>query len=100
MSKKPVTEVPLMTTDEEAEAFLGQDLSSLDWSKFKRVHFELRPKTERVNMRFPKQLLDAARARAEAEGIPYQRYIRRAVEAALSAEPVSERDAPNLKRTG
>ncbi len=32
--------VPKMTTDEEVEAFLDQDLSDLDFSQFKRVHFE------------------------------------------------------------
>jgi len=87
MSGKRVTRVPVMTTDEEAEAFLDQDLSDLDFSQFKPLHLELRPKTERVNMRFPKSLLDAARAKAEAEGIPYQRFIRRAVEMALAAPP-------------
>jgi predicted DNA binding CopG/RHH family protein len=35
-------------------------------------------------MRLPKTLLDAARARAKEEGIPYQRFIRRAVEEALA----------------
>ena len=93
MLKTKVTDVPVMVTDEEAEAFLAQDLSDLDYSKFKRVHFELRPKTDRVNMRLPKALLDAVRARAEAEGIPYQRYIRRAVEEALSRQGAPTRKA-------
>ena len=86
MTGKRPTEVPIMTTDEEAEAFLEQDLSGLDFSKFKPMRFELAPKSERVNMRLPKLLLDAVRARAEGEGIPYQRYIRRALETAV-AEP-------------
>lgn len=34
--------VPNMTTDEEAEAFLDQDLSDLDFEQFKPVKFELR----------------------------------------------------------
>ncbi len=84
MLKKIVIDVPVMTSDEEAEAFLAQDLSHLDYSKFKRVHFELQPKTERVNMRLPKSLLDAARAKAAEEGIPYQRLIRRALERELT----------------
>lgn len=93
MLKKKVTEVPVMTTDEEVDDFLAHDLSDLDYSKFKQVHFELRPKTERVNMRFPKQLLDAVRAKADEEGIPYQRFIRRAVEAALTPQPALRRKA-------
>jgi predicted DNA binding CopG/RHH family protein len=32
--------VPRMTTDEDAEAFLEQDLSVLDFSKFKSMKFE------------------------------------------------------------
>ena len=36
-------------------------------------------------MRLPKSLLDEVRARALSEGIPYQRYIRRALESALAA---------------
>jgi predicted DNA binding CopG/RHH family protein len=37
-------------------------------------------------MRLPDALLVAVKARASAEGIPYQRFIRRALEHAL-AEP-------------
>ncbi len=51
--------VPIMTTDAEAEAFLEQDLSDLDFSQFKPVHFEFQAKTERVNMRLPADLLKA-----------------------------------------
>jgi len=39
--------VPRLTTDEEAEAFLAQDLSDLDFSQFKPVRFELEKKKER-----------------------------------------------------
>ena len=85
MDNKRCIKVPVMISDEEAEAFLAQDLSDLDFSQFKPMHFELQPKSERVNMRLPKPLLDAARARAKEEGIPYQRFIRRALEMALAA---------------
>jgi hypothetical protein len=33
-------QVPKMTTDEEAEAFLEADLSDLDFSQFKRTRFK------------------------------------------------------------
>lgn len=36
--------VPRMTTDEEAEAFLEQNLSDLDFSQFKPVKFEFQAK--------------------------------------------------------
>jgi predicted DNA binding CopG/RHH family protein len=45
--------VPRLRTGEEAEAFLEQDLSDLDFSQFKPVHFEFEPKTAQLNMRLP-----------------------------------------------
>jgi predicted DNA binding CopG/RHH family protein len=84
MRVKRPTEVPMLTSDDDAEAFLEQDLSELDFSKFKPMRFELQPKSERINMRLPKPLFDEVKARAQKEGIPYQRYIRRVLEAALA----------------
>ena len=75
--------VPKLTTDEEAEAFLKQDLSDLDFSQFKPVRFEFARKDARVNMRLPEPLLDAVKERAKARGIPYQRFIREALEQAV-----------------
>jgi predicted DNA binding CopG/RHH family protein len=37
-----------------------------------------------VNLRLPEQLLEAVRSRAKRAGMPYQRYIRMAIERALS----------------
>jgi predicted DNA binding CopG/RHH family protein len=76
--------VPRLRTDEEAEAFLEQDLSDLDFSQFKPVRFEFEKKAARVNMRLPEPLLAAIKARAKARGIPYQRFIREALEQALA----------------
>ena len=76
--------VPRLTTDEEAEAFLQQDLSDLDFSQFKPVRFEFEKKAARVNMRLPEPLLAAVKARAKARGIPYQRFIREALEQAVA----------------
>jgi len=75
-----------MTTDEEAEAFLEQDLSDLDFSQFKPVHFEFAKKTAQVNMRLPEALLAAVKARSEVLGIPYTRFIREAIEQAIGRE--------------
>ena len=72
--------VPVMTTDEEAEAFLEQDLSDLDPAQFKPLTWESAPKQARVNMRLPEGLMNAVKARAAARGIPYQRLIREALE--------------------
>ena len=79
-------EVPKMTTDEEAEAFLEQDLSDLDFSQFKPVRFEFQAKAARLNMRLPVPLLDAVKAKAKARGVPYTRLIREVLEQA-TAQP-------------
>ncbi len=79
--------VPRMTTDEEAEAFLEQDLSDLDFSQFKPVKFEFQAKAARLNMRLPIPLLDAVKARAKARGVPYTRFIREVLEQATTEKP-------------
>jgi predicted DNA binding CopG/RHH family protein len=80
------THVPRMTTDEEAEAFLMQDLSALDFSQFKRVPFEFEKKEAQVNMRIPQSLLDSVKDKAKARGIPYTRYIRMLMEQDIAAK--------------
>ena len=76
--------VPTLTTDAEAEAFLEQDLSSLDFSQFKPVSWETAPKTARINMRLPEALMAALKAKAAKRGIPYHRLIREALEKDLA----------------
>lgn len=76
--------IPEFKSDSEAEAFVDSaDLSQYDLSGFKPVRFEFQPKTERVNMRLPAELLQAVRREAEAEGMPYQRFIRATLERAV-----------------
>jgi predicted DNA binding CopG/RHH family protein len=72
--------VPEMSTDAEAEAFLESDLSDLDFAAFKPARFEFARKDATVNMRMPAALLEAIKARAAARGIPYQRWMREALE--------------------
>ena len=78
--------VPRLKTDKQAEAFLAQDLSSLDFSQFKLAGFEFEKKDEQINMRVPKQLLRAVKARAKMRGIPYTRLIREALEQAMARQ--------------
>ena len=75
-----------MITDEEAEAFLDQDLSDLDLSQFLPLTWETSPKSIRINMRLPEPLLTVLKANVVARGIPYQRLIRETLEAALKQE--------------
>ena len=78
------TKVPRLRSDEQAEAFLAQDLSKLDFSQFKPTRFEFEKKDEQINMRVPKLLLAAVKARAKARGIPYTRFIRETLEQAVT----------------
>ncbi|MCW8306216.1 CopG family antitoxin [Acidiphilium sp. PA] len=77
--------VPEVHTDNQAETVLDQDLSDLDFSQFISAHFEFEPKAAQINMRLPQALLDAAKARSSARGIPYTRYIREVLEQAVAA---------------
>lgn len=78
--------VPTLKTDKQAEEFLTQDLSGLDFSQFKPVQFEFEKKDEQINMRVPKPLLAAVKARAKERGIPYTRFIRETLERAVAVK--------------
>jgi len=78
--------IPRFVSDEEAERFVEiADLSEYDLSGFMPAHFEFAPKDARVNFRVPAPLLDAVKAQAAARGIPYQRFIREALERAITS---------------
>jgi predicted DNA binding CopG/RHH family protein len=79
--------VPKLRTDEEAEAFLEQDLSEyIDPRYMVPLRYEVRPKGRSINLRLSEELLNAIKARAGEEGIPCQRFIRLALEDALTRE--------------
>ncbi len=76
--------LPKLRTDKAAEAFVAKsDLTQYDLSKMQMVQFELAPKAARINMRLPTGLLKAVKVRAARRGIPYQRFIRQALERAV-----------------
>ena len=78
--------LPPLNSDAEAAAFVaGSDLTDYDLSAMRLVRFEFQPKSERVNMRLPRPLLDAVKATAAKAGMPYQRFIRQALESAVQA---------------
>jgi len=77
--------IPHFASDEELEHFAETaDLSEYDLSGFKPMQFELRKKDARINMRVPTPQLDAIKQAAANEGIPYQRFIRNAIDRALA----------------
>ena len=76
--------LPSLRSDEEAEQFVANsDLTDYDLSDLRTVQFEFQAKTERINMRLPKPLLEAVKASAVKAGVPYQRFIRQVLEAAV-----------------
>jgi predicted DNA binding CopG/RHH family protein len=79
--KKPI---PTFSTDREAEDFVAKaDLTEFELSGGQVVRFEMRPKNKAVSLRLPEKLLEAVRGEARREGVPYQRFIRMAIENAL-----------------
>ncbi len=79
--KKPI---PTFKTDKQAEDFVATaDLTDYDLSGGEVVRFELKRKDKSVNLRLPAQLLEAVQNRAKRVGVPYQRFIRMALERAL-----------------
>ena len=77
--------IPTFKTDEEAARFVETaDLSKYDLSGLKPVMFEFEKKSAQLNMRVPEGLLKAVKKRSAMRGIPYTRFIREAMESALS----------------
>jgi predicted DNA binding CopG/RHH family protein len=80
MSKK----LPALRNDNHAGELLDKDLSDyISAENLEPFPFEYRPKQKSVNLRISDELLKAVRAAASRRGIPYQRYIRQALELAL-----------------
>ncbi len=81
MNKK----LPALKSDEEAVDLLDRDLTAyINRKNLAPSPFEYQPKRKSVNLRISGELLNAVRAAAHRRGIPYQRYIRQALETALS----------------
>lgn len=84
--RKPLKPMPPLKSDEEAERFVAEaDLTEYDLSGFRPVRFELRRKDKTVSLRLSADLLAAAKKAAAIQGVPYQRFMRHAIEQAASA---------------
>ena len=95
MSKK----LPVFKTDKEAEDFLEDDLSDyISAENLAPFPFEYRPKQKSINLRISEELLSAVRTEARRRRIPYQRYIRQALEASLSSTKESGRRVTPRRR--
>ena len=73
--------MPSFSSDHAAEQFVETaDLSEYDLSGFKPAHFEFESKSAALNMRLPRNLLEAIKRKAAARGMPYSRYVRLLIE--------------------
>ena len=82
MRNKPpqLKKLPVLRSDRKAERLIAT------------AEFEFKPKTERVNMRLSKDLLDSVKAHAAQVGISYQRYTRQALERAARSPDGAQRN--------
>jgi predicted DNA binding CopG/RHH family protein len=95
MNKK----LPVFKTDKEAET--DQDLSDyISAENFAPFQFEFRPKQKSVNLRISEEFLNAVRAGAHRRSIPYQRYIRQTLEAALRPSKKAGSEKKRSHRSG
>lgn len=77
---------PVLRTDEEAERLVAEaDLTEYDFSRMVPVRFELRRKDRTVSLRLSESLLEAVKAAAERQRVPYHRFMRQAIERAVVA---------------
>jgi predicted DNA binding CopG/RHH family protein len=77
--------LPAAKTDAEAESFVkNADLTAYNLRATRPTRFEFARKEARINMRLPSELLAAIKAEAARAGVPYQRYIRHALEQAIT----------------
>ena len=84
---KTLKKLPKLRSDRAAERFVADaDLSTYNLSGLKPARFEFAPKEARINMRLPGELLAAVKRAAARDAVPYQRFIRRALENALTSE--------------
>ncbi|GJL56983.1 MAG: hypothetical protein NPIRA02_41150 [Nitrospirales bacterium] len=76
---------PKFKNDEEIDAFLEKDLSEyIHPENFTKATFEFLPKTERITLRVPPELLASVKKKAKKQGMSYHKYIRQVMEASLS----------------
>jgi predicted DNA binding CopG/RHH family protein len=75
---------PNLKSDAHVQQLLESDLSEFVSRRgVRRMSFEFEPKDRVVNLRISDGLLSGVQRRSKAAGIPYQRFIRDALEQAL-----------------
>jgi len=62
----------------------GNLSSLLGKNGWKRIKFELKPKNKSITIRISVEMLKSIKAKAEEEGLDYQKWIRSSIEDALN----------------
>lgn len=76
--------LPELKTDNEAEDFIDTvDLTEYDLSALVPMQFEFQRKECSITLRLSDPLLEAIKQEATRSNIPYQRFIRQALEKAV-----------------
>ena len=80
--------VPKMTSDQDAEKLLEEDLTEYltpdnFQENFTPVTFEFAPKDATISLRLSKDLLEAVKKASGQQGIGYQKFIRQSIERAI-----------------
>jgi len=84
--------IPALRSTRTAASFVDKaDLSQYDLSGAQTVRFEMKRKDKSINLRLPEELYEAVRRRATHAGLPYQRFIRLALEHYLHSMAPAQR---------
>jgi predicted DNA binding CopG/RHH family protein len=76
---------PRIKSDKKAGEFVSNaNLAKYDFSKFKKVDFELLPKSRPISLRLPENLYKIVQKKARSKGIKTQKFIRNTLEQAVS----------------
>lgn len=80
-------QLPKFKSDKDLEKFMDKDLSSyLSKDKLYSATFEFAPKKKIVNLRMSDELFLAVTKISKKRGMPYQRYIREALEQSIKRD--------------
>ena len=81
MNSAELKKLPPLLSDEAAERFTEEaDLSEYDLSGFHPVQFEFQPKDARLELRIPREQLEALKSAAKRLGVPPTRLVRQFIE--------------------
>lgn len=76
--------LPELKTDNDAEDFIDTaDLTEYDLSALMPTRFEFQRKERSITLRLSNPLLEAIKQEATRSNMPYQRFIRQALESAV-----------------